>query len=148
MENEKEKCIFCSIVAGEIQSHKIYEDQKFIAMLDIFPVTPGHTVVFAKKHYDSFFKMPDMDRIQLFETVKKVADALMKGLDVDSFNIMIFEGKHSNKTIVHDPHVHIIPRYPNDGINMNPPRSRYAEGQIEQIYRKVARYLKGEIGWK
>ena len=139
---EKEKCIFCSIVSGEIQSHKVYEDAKFIAILDIFPATPGHVIVLPKKHYDSFFKMPDMDRIQLFETAKKVTEAVLKGMDTDSFNMMVFEGKHSNKNIVHDPQVHIIPRYPQDGLNFNPPRSRYAEGQAEQAYRKIARFLK------
>jgi histidine triad (HIT) family protein len=143
VENEtKEKCVFCGIVSGEIQSHKIYEDQKFIAILDIFPATPGHTILMPKKHYDSFFKMPDMDRIQLFETAKKIAEIVMKVMDVDSFNLIVFEGKQSNKTVNHDPHIHIIPRYPHDGLNLNPPRSRYAEGQVEQIYSRIARHLK------
>jgi len=140
---EKEKCVFCSIVSGELQSQKVYEDAKFLAILDIFPVTPGHVIVFPKKHYDSFFKISDMDRIQLFETVKKVAEAVIKGMDTDSFNLMVFEGKNSNKTVMHDPHVHIIPRYSNDGLNMNPPRSRYTEGLAEQACRKIARFLKG-----
>lgn len=139
---EKEKCIFCSIISGEIPSYKIYEDQKFVAFLDIFPVTPGHTIVMPKKHYDSFFKIPDMDRIHLFETAKRIAEGVAKGMDVDSFNLMVFEGKQSNKTVNHDPHIHIIPRYPNDGLNLNPPRGRYAQGQIEQVHRKISRYFK------
>ncbi|MFH8080647.1 MAG: HIT domain-containing protein [Candidatus Aenigmatarchaeota archaeon] len=140
---EEEKCIFCGIASGEIHSYKVFEDQKFLAILDIFPITPGHVIVFPKKHYDSFFKIPDMDRIQLFEVVKKVAEAITQAMDTDSFNIMIFEGKNSNKNIFHDPQVHIIPRYPQDGLNFNLPRSRYAEGQAEQAYRKIARFLKG-----
>ena len=140
---EEKKCVFCSIVSGEIKSHKIFEDQKFMAILDIFPITPGHTVIFPKKHYDSFFKIPSMDRIQLFETVARVTDALIKGVDTDSFNLFMFEGKNSNKNIFHEPQIHIVPRFPNDGLNFNPPRGRYAEGQIDQLYRKIARFLKG-----
>ncbi|MEM5799708.1 MAG: HIT domain-containing protein [Candidatus Aenigmatarchaeota archaeon] len=140
---EEQKCIFCGIVSGDVHSHKVYEDQKFLAILDIFPATPGHVIVFPKKHYDSFFKIPDMDRIQLFEIAKKVADAVLKGMDTDSFNMLVFEGKHSNKNIVHEPQIHIIPRYPQDGLNFNPPRNRYVNGQTEQVYRKIARYLKG-----
>ncbi|MBU5689936.1 MAG: HIT domain-containing protein [Candidatus Aenigmatarchaeota archaeon] len=140
---EEKKCVFCSIVSGEIQSHKVFEDQKFVAVLDIFPITPGHTVVFPKKHYDSFFKIPSMDRIQLFETVARVADAVLKGVDTDSFNLFVFEGKNANKTIFHEPQIHIVPRFANDGLNFNPPRGRYAEGQADQVYRKIARFLKG-----
>lgn len=142
-QKEEKKCIFCGIISGEIHSFKIYEDNKFIAILDIFPVTPGHTILMPKKHYESFFKIPDMDRIQLFETTKKIAEILTKTIDTDSFNLIVFEGKYSNKTITHDPHIHIIPRYPNDNLNLNPPRSRYVEGQIEQLHKKISKYFRG-----
>lgn len=66
-----DKCIFCEIVAGNIPSHKIYEDDKYLAFLDIFPTTEGHTLVIPKKHVDWVW---DYDNLgEYFEVVGKIA---------------------------------------------------------------------------
>ena len=69
-------CIFCKIIAGEIPAHKIYEDDEFLAFLDIHPQSPGHAQVIPKKHYRWVWDVPDIGAY--FEVVKKIAKAQQK----------------------------------------------------------------------
>lgn len=71
-----ENCIFCKIVAGEIPAHKVYEDENFLAFLDINPQSPGHTQVIPKKHYRWVWDHPDIGKY--FAVVQKIAKALQK----------------------------------------------------------------------
>lgn len=76
-----ESCIFCKIVRGEIPSHKVYEDNDFLAFLDIHPHTPGHTQVIPKKHYRWVWDIPDIGTY--FEIAQKIAHAQQKAYDTD-----------------------------------------------------------------
>lgn len=70
---EMTDCIFCKLVSGEIPATKVYEDEKFLAFLDIHPQTPGHTQVIPKQHYRWVWDVPDAG--EYFEVVKKIANA-------------------------------------------------------------------------
>ncbi len=74
-------CIFCKIVKGEVPSHKIYEDENFLAFLDIRPLSPGHTLVIPKKHYRWVWDVPNAP--EYFGVAQKVAKALGKAFDTD-----------------------------------------------------------------
>ena len=76
-----EKCIFCKIVKGEIPSYKVYEDDKFLAFLDINPQSPGHTQVIPKDHHRWVWDVPNAG--DYFEVVKKVALAQRKAFDTE-----------------------------------------------------------------
>ena len=69
-------CIFCKIVRGEISSHKVYEDEHFLAFLDINPQSPGHTQVIPKEHYRWVWDIPNIGA--LFLVVQKIAKAQQK----------------------------------------------------------------------
>ncbi len=74
-------CIFCKIVAGEIPAHKVYEDEEFIAFLDIHPQSPGHVQVIPKKHYRWVWDVPNAGAY--FEVVQKIARAQQKAFNTD-----------------------------------------------------------------
>ncbi len=74
-------CIFCKIVNGEIPSNKVYEDEKFLAFLDINPLSPGHTQVIPKEHYRWVWDVPNIG--EYFEVVKKIAKAQKKAFNVE-----------------------------------------------------------------
>lgn len=76
-----ENCIFCKIVRGEIPSHKVYEDENFLAFLDINPQSPGHTQVIPKQHYRWVWDVPNAG--EYFEVVKKIAQAEQKAFQTD-----------------------------------------------------------------
>jgi diadenosine tetraphosphate (Ap4A) HIT family hydrolase len=102
-------CIFCKIVKGEIDSAKVWEDENYLAILDINPNTKGVTLVLPKKHFDSdAFDMPENDYLQLLKVTKKVAQLLEKGLKVQRV-AMVMEGLGIN-------HTH-IKLYPLHGLN-------------------------------
>lgn len=86
-------CIFCKIVNGEAPAHKIWEDEKHLAFLSIFPNTEGFSVVIIKEHYSSYaFDLPEEVLIGLVRAVKKVAKLLDAKLDDVGRTGMIFEG--------------------------------------------------------
>jgi len=104
-----DNCIFCKIVRGEIPSTKIWEDQDFLAILDINPNTEGMTLVLTKKHYDSYaFDMDDKAYSEFFLAAKKVSKILKKGLDVKRV-ALVMEGLGVN-------HAH-IKLYPVHGLD-------------------------------
>lgn len=87
-----EECIFCKIIKGEIPSFKIWEDDDFLAILDINPNTKGMTLVLTKEHYNSYaFEMPDEIYQKFLLATKKVAKILEKGLNVKRV-AMVMEG--------------------------------------------------------
>jgi histidine triad (HIT) family protein len=79
--NTDPNCIFCKIVAGEIPAHKVYEDDNFLAFLDIHPLAPGHTLVIPKEHHRWVWDVPEAG--DYFEVVKKVANALKTAFSTD-----------------------------------------------------------------
>jgi histidine triad (HIT) family protein len=101
------ECVFCRIVKKEVPAHVVYEDENFMAFLDIRPLNPGHTQVIPKKHYRWTYDVEEYGKY--LEVVKKVGLAVMKALNADSFSIV---------TLGHEiPHAHvwIVPRFKGDG---------------------------------
>ena len=76
-----QNCVFCKIIKGEIPSHKVYEDKKYLAFLDINPASPGHTQVIPKEHYRWVWDVPNVG--EYFEVAKKVAEAQRKAFGTD-----------------------------------------------------------------
>ncbi len=81
-------CIFCKIVRGEIPSYKVYEDQNFLAFLDINPLAPGHVQVIPKQHYRWVWNLPNAG--EYFEVVKKIALAQKKAFSVEMVRSQIY----------------------------------------------------------
>ncbi len=89
----KNDCIFCKIVKGEIPCHKIWEDEKYLAFLSIFPNTEGFSIVIPKKHFSSYaFDLPDEVLAELVIASKKVAKLIDSKLEDVGKTGMIFEG--------------------------------------------------------
>lgn len=106
-------CLFCKIINKEISAEIIYEDENTVAVLDVFPKAPGHSMVLPKIHAENILELPD-DKIEgVFKAVKNVTALLKKALAPDGFTIGINHGKVSGQAIDH-LHVHIIPRWLND----------------------------------
>lgn len=103
-------CIFCKIVAGDIPSSKVYEDEEVLAFLDISQVTPGHTLVVPKKHARNLLDMDETATTQLFVRVSKVAKKVEVATQAKGMNIISNMEEVAGQTVFHT-HVHIIPRY-------------------------------------
>lgn len=107
-------CIFCKIINKEIPNYTVYEDDKVLAFLDIFPHAEGHTVVIPKVHAHDLTEVGDELIGSLFVAVKKVQEKLQSALKPDGFNVGWNHGEMGGQAVPH-LHIHILPRYKNDG---------------------------------
>ena len=103
-------CIFCKIVAGEIPASKVYEDDHFLAFLDISQVTPGHTLVIPKKHARNLLEMTPDETAVLFNIVSRVTKKVESATQPQGMNIISNMEEIAGQSVFHT-HVHILPRY-------------------------------------
>ena len=103
-------CIFCKIVAGEIPASKVYEDDHFLAFLDISQVTPGHTLVIPKKHARNLLEMTPDETAALFNIVSRVTKKVESATQPQGMNIISNMEEIAGQSVFHT-HVHILPRY-------------------------------------
>ncbi len=106
----KEKDIFCRIIAGEIPSTKVYEDDDVLAILDISQTTRGHTLVMPKQHYDNFLSCPKEIMHKVYDVAQRIGQAEMLVLGAKGVNILTNVGAEAGQSVPHF-HVHVIPRY-------------------------------------
>lgn len=109
-----EKCIFCKIAAGEISSKTLYEDEQFRVILDLGPATKGHALILPKNHYADLYEIPDETAADAMKLAKKMAGIMTDKLKCDGFNLIQNNGETAGQTVFHF-HMHLIPRYKNDG---------------------------------
>ena len=113
-----DNCIFCKIARGEIPCHKVYEDDKILAFLDISQTTKGHTLVITKEHFDNFLFVPKDLLAQAISVAQKIAQASVTSLNAKGVNILINTNEAAGQTVMHF-HIHVIPRYDdNDHISI------------------------------
>jgi histidine triad (HIT) family protein len=110
-------CIFCKIASGEIPSYKIYEDENIVAILDISQATKGHTLVISKKHYKNLYDINEETAGEIFKVIPKIANAIKKAFNPIGLNVIINTEKPL-QTVFHF-HIHIIPRYFQDGVDID-----------------------------
>jgi len=139
-EFQKKQCIFCQIVAGKVQSKKVYEDDKCIAILDINPANPGHVLLLPKEHYSIMPQVPEDEIAHLFVVLKTISNAALRGLGVQGTNIIVQNGIAAGQKAQHFM-IHIIPRKEEDGINFELPKKDIKESELETIQKKLAAKL-------
>ena len=128
-------CIFCKIVAGDIPSYNVYEDDYVLAFLDIAPVNYGHTLVIPKKHFENLESIDEESFALLMRAVKRVALVLKNKLGISSYNIIENNDSIAGQVIPH-LHFHIIPRNSNDNLG-HWAQGKYKDGEAEDIIKKI-----------
>jgi len=112
-------CVFCQIAAGRIPSIRIYEDDDFIAFMDIAPQTEGHFLIVPRAHHEFLAQVPDKLLAKVLPLAKKLSDAAMTGLGVSAFNLIQNNGETAGQAVGHW-HLHVIPRRDRGEIPMKP----------------------------
>ncbi len=103
-------CIFCKILAKQIPSERIYEDEYAYAFLDISPFEKGHTLVIPRFHAERLVDLPTEWLLRLMPAVQKTAALLLTRLPCDGFNLLQSNGKCASQVVPH-VHFHVIPRW-------------------------------------
>ena len=131
-------CIFCKIIAGEIPSSKVYEDDQVVAFLDISQVTPGHTLVVPKQHFRNLLEMDADSSSQLFARVPDIARKVMKATGAKGMNILNNNEEIAGQTVFHT-HVHLAPRYEEtDGLQISFETHEPDFSALAQLAEKIA----------
>ena len=140
-------CIFCKIVAGEIPSYTVYEDDVVKAFLDISQGTPGHTLVIPKKHVPDLFAYDEYLAAAVFSRIPKIARAVKNSNPaIKGMNVINNNGKVAYQSVFHS-HIHLIPRYSNDDdfkMIFKDNSGKYNDEKYRQIQQAIKDQLEDE----
>ncbi len=133
-------CIFCKIIAGDIPSATIYENDEFKAILDRFPSNEGHVLIMPKEHCANIFEIDPEKAGRLFTLAAKIARAMKDVLGFENMNVLQNNGPVAGQTVNHF-HLHLIPRYENDKVNVSWPQMDLTDEQIESVRAKLTQKM-------
>ena len=124
-------CVFCKIVAGQIPSTKVFEDEHTLAFMDLGQVNPGHVLVAVKKHAENLYALEDAQAAAVARACTRVARAIRGAFKPEGLSVYQANGKAAGQTVFHY-HVHLLPRHAGDGMELtwpvkNPPREKLEE---------------------
>lgn len=119
--------IFAKILRGELPAHKVYEDDRALAFLDIMPRAPGHTLVLPKAPARNLLDVAPDDLAHVMQVAQKIARAAMQAFNADGITVQQFNEGAGGQVVFH-LHVHIVPRH--EGVNMQPPATVMEKPEI------------------
>ena len=128
-------CVFCRIVAGQIPSTRVHEDEHTVAFMDIGHVNPGHTLVAVKKHAANLYELDEAQAAAVARATVKISKAIKAAFQPEGLSVYQANGKPAGQTVFHY-HVHLLPRHAGDGMELtwpvkNPPREKLEEYAAE-----------------
>lgn len=133
---KKDDCIFCKIANGEIPSKTLYEDEQFRVILDLGPATKGHALILPKNHFANLYELPDETAGKVMQLAKKMATQMTEKLGCDGFNLVQNNGETAGQTVFHF-HLHLIPRYENDGQKIGWTPGSPSQEELEEIKNTI-----------
>lgn len=131
-------CVFCQIVTGEAPAWRVHEDEQCVAFLDIHPATRGHTLVVPRDHADDVWAISADGAAAVMRTVHATSRLLRDRLGVDALNIVQANGLRAWQTVFHY-HVHLVPRYEDDGLVLPWRPGGEPRWDLEQTHRDLTR---------
>ena len=134
-----DNCIFCKILAGEIPSTAVYEDDDFKAILDVNPAARGHVIILPKNHAANIYELPDEDASKIMVVAKKIATAIEKAYHCDGVNILQNNGEAAGQTVFH-LHVHVIPRFKGDTVNIG-----WKQGDMPEDLDAICKEIQAQL---
>jgi len=137
-------CIFCKIIKGELLSSRVYEDEDILAFIDIKPINKGHVLVIPKKHFELVSEMDKTDINKIMVVAWKIGLAIRKsGIKCEGIDFFLADGEAAGQEVPH-VHLHVIPRFLNDGFGFkfpdnyeNKPPREELERLAEEIKQKL-----------
>lgn len=137
---KKEDCIFCKLSNGEIPTNALYEDDIVKVIFDLNPASKGHVLIIPKNHFDDIYSMDNATAAHVFQTAVKVSKAMKEALNCDGLNIVQNNGEAAGQTVFHF-HMHIIPRYEGDTVNIKWIPGKAEEEEITELKEKIAQFM-------
>ncbi len=131
-----ENCIFCKLANGDIPTATLYEDDDFRVILDAGPAAKGHALMIPKEHYANLYELSDELAAKVLVLAKKMITKLTDILGCDGYNIVQNNGEAAGQTVFHF-HLHMIPRYKDDGVGVTWKVGELKEEDKEELLAKI-----------
>lgn len=126
-----DECIFCAIVRGESPASFTYQDDNVVGFMDVQPITHGHMLVVPREHAVLMADLNDSVAMRTFRVARRMASLARATLGAHGVNLFVADGEIAFQDVPHF-HVHVIPRYPNDGFGLTfPPAYDRPPGRAE-----------------
>lgn len=134
------QCLFCRLVAGEIPSAKVFEDEQTIAFMDIGQVNPGHVLVASKRHAVTLLDLTPDEAGAVMRTAQRVAQAVQSAFDPDGISLFQANGAAGGQTVFHF-HLHVLPRHEGDGVGLGWPRKEPGMQALQDYAERLRQAL-------
>jgi len=138
---QKPDCIFCKIASGAIPSLRVLDTPDCLAFLDIGPLSPGHTLLIPKEHYEDILTVPVDALNRLTAHIPRLAAAILEVSGATGLNVLQNTGACAGQAVFH-LHIHLIPRTDGDRLGFRWNTTKYAPGEGEAIQTRLLNELK------
>ncbi len=138
----EQQCLFCAIVGDKIPSYKVYEDNQFVAILDINPSNPGHLMLIPKQHVVSIMELSDTDMAKFFLVARGLSLALLE-YGAKGINFLYGMGEAAGQRTPH-AFMHIIPRYENDKVSLVWEPKKFSEDDFKNQQQKILQIINNQ----
>ena len=137
---KKDDCIFCKLANGNIPVEPVYEDDIVKAIFDASPANAGHILIIPKEHVSNIYELDDELAAHIFKVAARLARALKTSLDYDGLNVLQNNGEAAGQTVFHF-HMHLIPRFAGDGVNVCWEQQTPDEEKLSEIREKISKEI-------
>jgi histidine triad (HIT) family protein len=133
--------VFCKIASRTAPANIVYEDERYIAFLDIYPFSKGHTLVCPKDHGETIWDMKESDIADLFQVASKVSRGVVNATQADGFRFVQNNGEAANQVVAH-VHVHVIPVKMEDRGRFSD-RQRFSDAEMKEVASAIRKEIVG-----
>src|SRR5262245_7808244 len=133
--------IFAKIIKGELSCHRVYEDERVLSFLDIFPLSVGHTLVIPKEPAVTLEELSDESAAAIGRVLPRICRAVLAATGATAYNVLQNNGSAAHQVVMH-VHFHVIPKYPDgSGLGTGWPAGKLDEGRAGALAAKIAAHL-------
>ena len=136
-----DQCLFCKLIAGQIPSVRVFEDDLTLAFMDLGQVNPGHVLVASKRHAATLFDLTPEEAGAVMQTARRVALAARAAFAPEALNLFQANGAVAGQTVGHF-HIHVLPRHAGDGVDLAWPRKDPGPAALNDYAQQLRAALK------
>ena len=131
-------CIFCKIISGDVPCHRVYENDRVLAFLDVGPLSLGHTLVIPKTHAVTLAELSEDDAAACMRAISRISPAVAQTVGAKAWNVLQNNGHDAGQVVKH-VHFHIIPRAENDSLGFRWPAGRLDNDKGKALAAQIAK---------
>jgi histidine triad (HIT) family protein len=132
-------CIFCKVVRGETPAHKVYENERVLVFMDLFPVTDGHTLIVTKEHFENLFEAAEESLQAVVSTSQRIARAIQAAFEPDGLMVFQLNGRAAGQSVFHY-HMHLMPRNQGEPLALHT-REQGDPARLREVSERLAAAL-------